>query len=252
MSLLLTYHRTLPVAPADNVHVLSRETFARQIDLIVDSGIQVATPADFARPAPGGAHRLGLTFDDGFLSDLICAEVLAAAGMKGLFFISTAHIGEHGYLDVQGIRQLDAMGMTIGSHSHHHVRLTNFRPGEALAQARLSKERLEDALGKPVNDFAFPGGATTRKLCGLIREAGFARQYTLAWGVNSPLHAASGVFCRSCVVQGMDDAYFLRLISGRNNLSRRLHYLLKGAAAQLLPEAAYRHLRQRYLARSGQ
>lgn len=252
MSLLLTYHRTLPVAPPDNIHVLSRATFARHIDLIVESGVHVAAPADFVRPAPGDAHRLGLTFDDGFLSDLVCAETLAAAGMKGLFFISTAHIGERGYLDVQGIRELDAMGMTVGSHAHRHVRLTGCRPDDVLAQARLSKERLADALGKPVDDFAFPGGATTRKLCGLIREAGFARQYTLAWGVNSHLHAASGVFCRNCVVQGMDDAYFLRLISGRNNLSRRLHYLLKGAVARLLPETAYRQLRQRYLARSGQ
>jgi peptidoglycan/xylan/chitin deacetylase (PgdA/CDA1 family) len=252
MTLLLTYHRTLPAAPPDNVHVLSRQTFARHMEIIVDSGIPVATPADFVRPTQYGAHRLGLTFDDGFLSDLLCADALARAGMKGIFFISTANIGEHGYLNAEGIRELDAMGMTIGSHSHNHARLTNCRPDEALAQARLSKERLEDLLGKPVSDFAFPGGACNRKLCDTIREAGYERQYTLAWGVNSRMHAASGVFCRSCVVQGMDDDYFRRLISGRNNLSRRMHYLLKGAAAQLLPETAYRHLRQRYLARTGE
>jgi peptidoglycan/xylan/chitin deacetylase (PgdA/CDA1 family) len=252
MTLLLTYHRTLPVAPPDNIHVLSRKTFARQIELIVDSGILVAPPADFSLPRKSRAHRLGLTFDDGYLSDLVCAETLVRANMKAIFFVSTANIGAHGYLDAEDIRELDAMGMTIGSHSHQHTRLTNLQPHEALIQAKTSKERLEDVLGKPVNDFAFPGGACSKTLCAMIREAGYARQYTLAWGLNSPLHAASGVFCRNCVVQGMDDAYFKRLISCRNHLTRRMHYLLKGAALQLLPETAYRHLRQRYLARSGQ
>lgn len=252
MTLLLTYHRTLPVAPPDNIHVLSRQTFARHIELIVDSGIPVAPPAEFSRPAKDGAHRLGLTFDDGYLSDLVCAETLARADMQAIFFVSSANIGAHGYLDAGDIRELDAIGMTIGSHSHRHVRLTNLSLPEALIQARTSKERLEDVLGKPVADFAFPGGACSRKLYATIREAGYARQYTLAWGVNSPLHTASGVFGRNCVVQGMDEAYFQRLISGRNRFARRMHYLLKGAALQLLPGTAYRHLRQRYLVRSGQ
>lgn len=254
MTLLLTYHLTLPVAPPDNVHILSRETFRRQIELIADSGIPVATPDEFAqagqeRPGQPGNHRLGLTFDDGFVSDLICAETLAAAGMKGIFFVSTAHIGERGYLDVHGIRELAALGMTIGSHSHEHLRLTLCSNDEARMQARLSRALLEDIVGKPVQDFAYPGGAYNRAISGIVRNAGYTRQYTLAWGVNSQAHAASGVYCRSCIVQGMDDRYFMRLIAGRNNLSRRVHYFVKNAALRLLPEAAYRQLRQRYLAR---
>lgn len=250
MTLLLTYHRTLPVAPPDNVHILSREAFRRQIGLIAGSGIAVAAPHEFVQAGRHSGHRLGLTFDDGFVSDLICAETLASAGMKGIFFVSTAHIGEHGYLDVQGIRELDALGMTIGSHSHEHLRLTRCSDAEVRMQARLSRALLEDILGKPVQDFAYPGGACTRTISGIVCSAGYTRQYTLAWGVNSQANAANGVYCRSCIVQGMDDSYFMRLISGRNNLSRRLHYLLKGAAAQLLPETAYRQLRQRFLARS--
>lgn len=249
MTLLLTYHRTLPVAPPDNVHILARETFRRQIELIADSGIAVAAPHEFVQAGRHGGHRLGLTFDDGFVSDLICAGTLADAGMKGIFFVSTAHIGEHGYLDVQGIRELDALGMTVGSHSHEHLRLTRCSDAEVRMQARLSRALLEDILGKPVRDFAYPGGAYNRAISGSVRDAGYTRQYTLAWGVNSQAHAASGVYCRSCIVQGMDERYFMRLIAGRNNLSRRMHYFVKDAASRLLPEAAYRQLRQRYLAR---
>lgn len=248
MMLLLTYHRILPAAPPENIHVLSYETFARQLKLIVDSGIPVATPTEFGKPrAPGERHRLGLTFDDGYLSDLICADALAVAGMKGIFFVSTAKIGERGYLDTSDIRELDAMGMSIGSHSHEHIRLTTLSPEMARMQARQSKERLEDMLGKPVDDFAFPGGARSKLLTTVVRSAGYRRQYTLAWGLNSAGHATSGVFCRSCIVQGMTDDYFMRLIAGRNNLHRRMHYLLKGTAEHLLSDATYRHLRQRYL-----
>lgn len=247
MTLLLTYHRILPGAPPDNVHVLSQHDFLRQIELIVASRIPVAAPADFSIASPRGRHRIGLTFDDGYLSDLACADTLAAHGLKGIFFVSTANIGAHGYLDAEGLRELDAMGMTVGSHSHEHVRLTTLDFAVAAAQVARSKALLEDILGKPVRDFAFPGGACTRRLLETVRAAGFDRQFTLAWGINSRAHAANGVFCRSCVVQGMSDDYFLRLISGRNNLSRKMHYLFKGAASQLLDDATYRRLRERYL-----
>lgn len=247
MTLLLTYHRILPTAPPENVHVLSQQTLARQIELILDSGIAVAAPAEFAAPGENARHRLGLTFDDGYLSDLACADMLAAHGMKAIFFISTANIGERGYLDAEDIRELDAMGMTLGSHSHLHVRLTTFDPATAETQIRESKERLENVLGKPVGDFAFPGGACTRLLSTMVRSAGFSRQYTLAWGINTELQMANGAFSRSCVVQGMTDDYFLRLISGRNNVSRKMHYLLKGAAAQMFNETLYRRLRAHYL-----
>lgn len=248
MTLLLTYHRILPAAPSENIHVLSQHAFLRQIDLIVGSGIPVATPSELSTLISRRRHRLGLTFDDGYLSDLVCADALAAHGLKGIFFVSTANIGARGYLDVADVRELDAMGMTVGSHSHEHVRLTTFDFAAATAQVRRSKEVLEDVLGKPVQDFAFPGGACTRRLTEMVRAAGFSRQFTLAWGINSGTHAATGVFCRSCVVQAMSDDYFLRLISGRNNLSRKMHYLLKGAASQLLDDATYRRLRERYLA----
>lgn len=248
MTLLLTYHRLLPTAPLENVHVLAQQEFMRQIDLIAASGIEVAKPAEFG--VRHDRHRLGLTFDDGFASDLICADTLAANGMKGLFFISSANIGERGYLGAEDIRELDAMGMTVGSHSHEHARLTTFDFNKAAIQVRRSKEVLEDVLGKPVHDFAFPGGACTRRLAAAVRNAGFRRQYTLAWGINSGAQATNGLFCRNCVVQGMSDDYFLRLISGRNNLSRKMHYLLKGAAAQFLNETTYRRLRERYLDRA--
>lgn len=247
MTLLLTYHRILPAAPSENIHVLSQHTFLRQIELIVGSRIPVASPAEFSTVVSRSSHRLGLTFDDGYLSDLVCADALAAHGLRGIFFISTANIGARGYLGAEDVRELDAMGMTIGSHSHEHARLTTVGFAEAAAQIVRSKAALEDILGKPVLDFAYPGGACTRRLTEAVRAAGFARQFTLAWGINSGTHAAAGVFCRSCVVQGMSDEYFLRLISGRNNLSRKLHYLLKGAASQLLGDSTYRRLRERYL-----
>jgi len=249
MTLLLTYHRLLPTAPPENVHVLAQQDFVRQMDVIAASGIAVAKPAEFSEREAHDRHRLGLTFDDGFLSDLVCADTLAAHGMSGLFFVSSANVGERGYLGAEDIRELDAMGMTIGSHSHEHARLTTYEFDKATAQVKRSKEILEDILGKPVSDFAFPGGACTRGLSAMVRDAGFARQYTLAWGINSAAQVTHGFFCRSCVVQGMTDDYFLRLISGRNNLSRKMHYLFKGAAAQFLNETSYRRLRDRYLDR---
>jgi len=246
MTLLLTYHRIVPNATVENIHVLSQHAFLRQVELIVSSGIRVAAPADFGDVQYDDQHRIGLTFDDGYLSDLACADALAAHGIKAIFFVSSANVGAPGYLDVEDLRELDAMGMTVGSHSHQHARLTTFDFAEAVSQVQRSKALLEDALGKPVCDFAFPGGACTRRLSAAVRAAGFSRQFTLAWGINSGTDAATGVFRRSCVVQGMSDEYFLNLISGSNDLDRKMHYMLKSAAS-LLGDTFYRRLRERYL-----
>jgi peptidoglycan/xylan/chitin deacetylase (PgdA/CDA1 family) len=246
-TLLLCYHRVLARPPSDNIHILASTTYERQIGLLAKSGLSVADPKDFGSTAPSAGHRIGLTFDDGYKSDLRSAEILARHNMKGLFFISSANIGLPEYMDAAEIRTLVDMGMAIGSHAHFHEHLT---PTSATSQASTSRDILSQVIGKPVDDFAFPGGVCTAETIKLVHQAGYKRVHTLVWGVNGDSDVRSGVLRRNCLVQNMTDDQFMQLITAKNQALRQAFYFAKRAALKLLPHTAYRKL-QRWYGASG-
>jgi peptidoglycan/xylan/chitin deacetylase (PgdA/CDA1 family) len=242
VTLLLAYHCVLPDPPKDNIHILPTSLFERQVELMAKSGLEIAPPEEY-HVTPRTGHRVGITFDDGYLSDLRCAELLHKHGMRALFFIPTATIGSPGFMNAQEIRTLVDMGMSIGSHSHDHVHVT---PQAADTQARTSKEILTQLLGRPVEDFAFPGGVCTDETIALVQSAGYKRVFTLVWGVNDESSVRSGVYGRNCLVQGMTDTQFMDLITAKNKSTRQALYKLKRLARRWLPQESYLRLQRWY------
>ena len=55
------------------------------------------------------------TFDDGNASDMHAAEQLASAGLSGKFYVLSGRIGKERYLAANDLRELDSMGMEVGS-----------------------------------------------------------------------------------------------------------------------------------------
>jgi peptidoglycan/xylan/chitin deacetylase (PgdA/CDA1 family) len=79
-------------------------------------------------------------------------------------------------LDRAGLLQMTAAGMSIGAHTLSHPILA--RTSDALAWREISesRERLEEALGKSVEAFAYPFGdsaTVTRRDMKLAEQAGF-------------------------------------------------------------------------------
>jgi peptidoglycan/xylan/chitin deacetylase (PgdA/CDA1 family) len=98
------------------------------------------------------------------------------------------------------VRQMHALGMTIGSHTMTHPNL----PSAGLERARTeiveSKARLEAEIGAPVTMFSYPNGGAerymTREVAGLVREAGYAAATTSRnafAGASSDLYALERV-----------------------------------------------------------
>lgn len=88
-------------------------------------------------------------------------------------------------LDVAGLRQLAAAGMTIGAHSLSHPVLS--RAPDDLAWHEISESRsvLEKALGQTVWAFGYPFGnaaTVTRRDLGLVEQAGFRCAFMNAGG----------------------------------------------------------------------
>jgi peptidoglycan/xylan/chitin deacetylase (PgdA/CDA1 family) len=121
-----------------------------------------------------------ITFDDGGISYYThIADRLEASGWRGSCFVTTDRIGTRGFLDAAQIRELDARGHVIGSHSASHP--TRF---SALTRDRMREEWirsravLEDILGHAVDVASVPGGYFSTAVAGSADEAGLRTLFT--------------------------------------------------------------------------
>jgi peptidoglycan/xylan/chitin deacetylase (PgdA/CDA1 family) len=140
---------------------LARDAFESALDL-------VAKRAD-----------VEITFDDGNASDLeIALPALLARGRTAAFFVPAGLIGHVGYLDARGLRSLAAAGMVVGTHGMRHRPWTGM-PATAVEEELFeARDRLEQILGREVDQAACPFGAYDRRTLGLLRDAGYVRVYT--------------------------------------------------------------------------
>ena len=159
-----------PHSPKQKYAVTVRQ-FRDQLAEIRNGGYQVSSVREIARLADGvGQNSLaGITFDDGCSSDYEKAfPLLLEAGLRADFFLSTANVGQPGYLNWEQVREMCKAGMAFHSHGHSHVALSRLDPVHLERELRLSRGILEDKLGSAVEFLAAPYGLLNRRV---IREA---------------------------------------------------------------------------------
>jgi len=85
-------------------------------------------------------------------------ELLAAAGVRGTFFVLGAVAERHPHL----VREIAAAGHEVGTHGFSHTLVYKLTPDEFRAEIRRSKELLEDLAGAPVLGHRAPFFSVTR------------------------------------------------------------------------------------------
>lgn len=241
---ILNYHETTEAGSSGPLHALTHEEFDRHLDLIQSSGIPVAPAVDLFPEQLASGRRLAITVDDGLSSDFLNAQKLVKRGMSGTFFVCSAYVGQPGYLDASQLREMADMGMVIGSHSHEHIRLTTQSLVNAQADVRRSKEILESILARPVDRFAFPGGAHTKVILKVVREAGFPYVFGTGWGQSDCISVPGQVALRrNNMIRGMSDDEVLSLITLRNHWRRHVLFNAKEVLSKALPDSLYNGLR---------
>lgn len=151
-------------------------------------------------PAPGPS--VTLTFDDGYADNYeVAAPILDRWELSATFFVPTGVIGRQvrfdwdaklqsapPLMDWPKVRALHRAGFSIGSHTVSHARLSETR-GETLAfELEGSRQKLEEELGEPVREFAYPYGghadcdATGREA---VRRAGYRCCFSCHGGLIS-------------------------------------------------------------------
>ena len=76
------------------------------------------------------------------------------------------------------LREISRAGVTVGSHTRTHVRLTLETWKKVVDETRGSRQEAERALGVPVEHFAYPGGAFNAGVVSAVAEAGYRCAYT--------------------------------------------------------------------------
>jgi peptidoglycan/xylan/chitin deacetylase (PgdA/CDA1 family) len=75
------------------------------------------------------------------------------------------------------VREMHALGMTIGSHTMTHPNLPSAGLTAARKELVCARERVEREIGAPVTMFSYPNGGAerymTRDIARLVQEAGY-------------------------------------------------------------------------------
>jgi peptidoglycan/xylan/chitin deacetylase (PgdA/CDA1 family) len=168
---------------------------------------------DVATVETGGRIPCHLTFDDGHLGTYLRAlPLLAARGVETTLFVTVRFLGLPGFMDAAMVREWHAAGQRVGSHTLTHRPLTSMDERDVKVELRESKLRLEDMIGAPVTEFAFPGGNESRRVRELAFSAGYSRLYT-----SAPSFARAGgpVLPRFVMRSGTPASAVAALRSGR-------------------------------------
>ena len=184
-----------PALDALKPYSISRASFTRLLDVLEQEGFitTVFGDVDFRK-----GKKVIITFDDcpKHLWDFAIPE-LQRRGMKAVFYMPTAYLGGHNDWDIQfgkptvelmdnaDIKKLADIGMEVGSHSYHHVRLGDLGAAEVAANLQQSKEILEGLTGKKILSIAYPFGSIPKNEQRLLKDAGY--EYGLS--IYSPVQS---------------------------------------------------------------
>lgn len=163
--------------------------FDMQMALLRRQGVHTVTLGAVMAALSGGPplppHPVVLTFDDGYADfATAAAPVLAKYGLVGTSFVVSGFLGRSNYMTADQVRQVASMGMVIGAHTVHHVSLPHVSMAVAGNEIDSSKRTLEQLLGHPVADFAYPYGDYTLGDAELVAASGFRDAVTMAWGTT--------------------------------------------------------------------
>jgi len=197
---ILVYHSVMPHHPGQTAEQrvldVDDSVFVRQLRYLVDNGYHVVSFRALVDALEGRdtlpKRSVVLTFDDGWENQYHHAfPILRRFGMTATFFVFTTPIGTDGRLMTwEQLRELQAAGMTIGSHTRTHPILPDYHAA-LHNEVAMSREDIKEHLGRAPEFFAYPFGEWDAESAAWARKAGYraARTYRGgAWNAPSDLY----------------------------------------------------------------
>ena len=196
---ILYYHYIRDIHPTAQNQLsvalsISPALFAQQMALLHVEGAHPITLAMLMDALDGTsalpANPVVLTFDDGYADFATNVEpVMVRYGFVATDYVVSGFLNRPRYMTAAQVQEMDAAGMVIGSHTVHHVNLANVSLPVAFAEIEGGKAALEQLLGHPVLDFAYPCGGFDPAVEQLVLQAGFSDAVTTMGGDAQTLAA---------------------------------------------------------------
>lgn len=163
--------------------------------------------------AVAGRPDIRITFDDGNDSDVeIALPRLRECGLTAEFFPLAGLLGEPGRVDADGVRELVAAGMRIGSHGWAHRNWRTISDEQVVQEFDDAHRVLADVSGQPIEHVAVPFGSYDRRVLAHLRRAGVRRVYTSDGGRAS---ADAWLQARSSLRSTLDQEWIEHVVDPR-------------------------------------
>ncbi|MDI6048410.1 polysaccharide deacetylase family protein [Flavobacterium sp. XS2P24] len=186
---ILCYHniRDFSASASGNIKVytVKPSAFAEQMEALADAGYETILPEQLydylVYDGPLPAKPIMITFDDTREEQFsIGAAEMRKYGFKGVFFIMTVSINRPGYMSKEQIKSLSDNGHLVGAHTWDHHMVTKYTGDDWNTQLVKPKAKLEDIIGKPVKDFAYPFGLWNTAAIPEIKKSNYKMAYILS------------------------------------------------------------------------
>ncbi len=178
---ILMYHyvnkEPPPAGPyADSLTVRTHE-FEEQMAFLAENGYTVISLPELTAAQQGAAlpeKPVILTFDDGGADNYTVAfPILRRHGFTATFFVITGKVGTEGYMTWEQLKEMDAAGMTIGSHTVSHPDLTGVGVERLDKELNESCEEILRRVGTAPTAFCYPSGAFNGTVIEAVERAGY-------------------------------------------------------------------------------
>lgn len=194
---ILTYHRF--AEECSSPLCMPTKTFELQMKYLKENGYHVITAEELLSFL---GYRQGLpqksvliTMDDGYRSVYdIAYPILNRYGFTATLFIYTSFVGVSKIaITWDQLKEMQAKGFTIGSHTIYHSDLTQPKDGETEQEyiARVkeelygSKKIMDQKLGQDTYFLAYPFGRYDQQSIQIARDAGYKMAMSVKRGGNA-------------------------------------------------------------------
>ncbi|MBN1831977.1 MAG: polysaccharide deacetylase family protein [Deltaproteobacteria bacterium] len=193
---ILNYHHFLE--DCDSPLCVPPAVFDQHMKYLKDNGYRTVTMEDlqgflqYRKALP--KRSLMITIDDGYRSAYdIAYPILKRYGFTATFFIYTDYIGVSGKAITWGqLKEMNADGFQIGSHTLSHSDLTMKKEGESEKDylTRIEKELMGSKqiidmnLTQDTMAIAFPFGRYDENILSLTEQAGYELGFSVEGGGN--------------------------------------------------------------------
>jgi peptidoglycan/xylan/chitin deacetylase (PgdA/CDA1 family) len=202
---ILTYHSIGSSVFADqlNLNSVAVHQFIHNVNVISKFNTVALSSVQTTK----SESALAITFDDGYADNLyIASPILVEKQIPFSVFVTSDFIKKKvkGFLTPAELKRLSMVpGAKIAAHSKSHCNLTLCGDRVLKAELEDSKKYLEDLIGMPIKEFAYPHGIADMRVRDAVQQAGYDVAVCSNFDINKP--GRDKLMLNRCVILGTDN-----------------------------------------------